>query len=176
MQRPIPWRSASPRRRATAAEAREKGLVKTLGFGEGKYVGDPINAVRIFNEKQVDELVICDIDATVKSTGVNYTLIAPSGGFLRTSLGESFHIAGENSYLVGSGLNGTSSDMVGAIALQLNPNVTLGYQARWEEDFSRLNVQEAAIGLNFSKLLLNLRLCFLSLTSLLICSFSLFSG
>ena len=85
------------------------------------------------------------------NAGVNYTLIAPSGGFLRTSLGESFHIAGENSYLVGSGLNGTSSDMVGAIALQLNPNVTLGYQARWEEDFSRINVQETALGLNFRK-------------------------
>jgi LPS-assembly protein len=85
------------------------------------------------------------------NAGVNYTLIAPSGGFVRASLGESFHIAGENSYLVGSGLDGTSSDMVGAIALQLNPNVTLGYQARWEEDFSRINVQEAALGLNFGK-------------------------
>lgn len=85
------------------------------------------------------------------NAGVNYTLIAPTGGFVRASLGESFHIAGENSYLVGSGLNGTSSDMVGAIALQLNPSVTLGYQARWEEDFSRINVQEAALGLNFSK-------------------------
>lgn len=85
------------------------------------------------------------------NAGVNYTLLAPSGGFVRASLGESFHIAGENSYLVGSGLDGTSSDMVGAIALQFNPNITLGYQARWEEDFSRINVQEASLGLNFSK-------------------------
>lgn len=50
-------------------------LVKPVAFGGGKYVGDPINAVRIFNEKEVDELIICDIDATVKGTGVNYTLI-----------------------------------------------------------------------------------------------------
>ena len=85
------------------------------------------------------------------NAGVNYTLLAPSGGFVRAALGESFHIAGENSYLVGSGLDGTSSDMVGAIALQFNPNITLGYQARWEEDFSQLNVQEASLGLNFSK-------------------------
>jgi LPS-assembly protein len=85
------------------------------------------------------------------NAGVEYTLLAPSGGFLRASLGESFHIAGENSYLVGSGLNGTSSDMVGGVALQVNPNVTLGYQARWEEDFSRINVQEASLGLIFSK-------------------------
>ena len=39
---------------------RDKGLVKTVGFGEGKYVGDPINAVRIFNEKEVDELVVLE--------------------------------------------------------------------------------------------------------------------
>jgi LPS-assembly protein len=85
------------------------------------------------------------------NAGINYTLLSPTGGFVRASLGESFHIAGENSYLVGSGLDGTSSDMVGAIALQFNPHVTLGYQARWEEDFSRINVQEASLGLNFGK-------------------------
>ena len=50
-------------------------LVKPVKFHGEKYIGDPINAVRIFNEKQVDELVICDIDASVKGTGVNYTLI-----------------------------------------------------------------------------------------------------
>lgn len=50
-------------------------LVKPVKFQGDQYVGDPINAVRIFNEKQVDELVICDIDASVKGTGVNYTLI-----------------------------------------------------------------------------------------------------
>ena len=85
------------------------------------------------------------------NAGINYTLLSPTGGFVRASLGESFHIAGENSYLVGSGLDGTSSDMVGAIALQFSPHVTLGYQARWEEDFSRINVQEASLGLNFGK-------------------------
>jgi len=40
-----------------------KGLVKTVNFKNPKYVGDPINAVRIFNEKEVDELTILDIDA-----------------------------------------------------------------------------------------------------------------
>lgn len=50
-------------------------LVKPVKFRGDAYIGDPINAVRIFNEKQVDELVICDIDASVKGTGVNYTLI-----------------------------------------------------------------------------------------------------
>lgn len=50
-------------------------LVKPLRFKGGQYIGDPINAVRIFNEKQVDELLICDIDASARKRGVNYKLI-----------------------------------------------------------------------------------------------------
>jgi cyclase len=42
----------------------EGGLVKTVKFQDPRYVGDPINAVRIFNDKQVDELVLLDIDAS----------------------------------------------------------------------------------------------------------------
>jgi cyclase len=52
------------------------GLVKTQGFKEPKYVGDPINAVRIFNEKEADELMVLDIDATVKKVDPNFDLIA----------------------------------------------------------------------------------------------------
>ena len=51
------------------------GLVKTVNFTNPKYVGDPINAVKIFNEKEVDELIILDIDATVLGKEPNYTLI-----------------------------------------------------------------------------------------------------
>ena len=40
------------------------GLVKTQKFKEPKYLGDPINAVRIFNDSNADELVFLDIDAT----------------------------------------------------------------------------------------------------------------
>lgn len=53
----------------------EKGLVKTLNFKSHKYIGDPINAVRIFNEKEVDELAIFDIDATVLNKEPDYFLI-----------------------------------------------------------------------------------------------------
>lgn len=52
-----------------------KGLVKTVGFGSAKYVGDPINAVRIFNEKEVDELIVLDIDATVRGREPEYEAI-----------------------------------------------------------------------------------------------------
>ena len=53
----------------------DNGHVKTVNFKNPKYVGDPINAVRIFNEKEVDELAIFDIDATAKGLEPNYSLI-----------------------------------------------------------------------------------------------------
>jgi imidazole glycerol-phosphate synthase subunit HisF len=52
------------------------GLVKTQGFGSPKYVGDPINAVKIFNEKEADELIVLDIDASANGAEPNYELIA----------------------------------------------------------------------------------------------------
>lgn len=54
---------------------RNKGLVKTVKFGASKYVGDPINAVKIFNEKEVDELIVLDIDATTTGAGPDFGMI-----------------------------------------------------------------------------------------------------
>lgn len=52
------------------------GVVKTQMFKDPKYVGDPINAVRIFNEREADELIVLDIDATVKKAQPDFGLIA----------------------------------------------------------------------------------------------------
>jgi imidazole glycerol-phosphate synthase subunit HisF len=54
----------------------EGGLVKTVRFRDPTYVGDPINAVRIFNEKETDELVVLDIDATVNGVAPDFDVIA----------------------------------------------------------------------------------------------------
>ena len=54
---------------------KDKGLVKTVQFKNPKYVGDPINAVRIFNEKQVDELTVLDIDASIARREPDYKMI-----------------------------------------------------------------------------------------------------
>jgi cyclase len=53
----------------------KKGVVKTVNFKDPKYVGDPINAVKIFNEKEVDELLILDIDATVEGREPDFEMI-----------------------------------------------------------------------------------------------------
>lgn len=58
----------------------EGGLVKTKGFSQPKYVGDPINAIRIFNEKYVDELVFLDITASRTGSEPDYDLIARIAG------------------------------------------------------------------------------------------------
>lgn len=54
---------------------RNKGLVKTVKFGPSKYVGDPINAVKIFNEKEADELIVLDIDATATGSAPDFVMI-----------------------------------------------------------------------------------------------------
>lgn len=54
----------------------EGGLVKTVRFRDPTYVGDPINAVRIFNEKESDELVVLDIDATANGVTPDFEMIA----------------------------------------------------------------------------------------------------
>ena len=54
---------------------KEKGLVKSVKFSSPKYVGDPLNAVKIFNEKEVDELMVLDIDATTKGEAPDFKMI-----------------------------------------------------------------------------------------------------
>ena len=54
---------------------RDKGLVKTKNFKPYKYIGDPINAIKIFNEKEADELIVLDIDASAKGLSPDFSLI-----------------------------------------------------------------------------------------------------
>lgn len=54
---------------------KNRSLVKTICFREVNYIGEPLNVVRIFNEKEVDELVLLDITATIEKKEPNYDLI-----------------------------------------------------------------------------------------------------
>jgi imidazole glycerol-phosphate synthase subunit HisF len=56
------------------------GLVKTVNFKHPVYVGDPINAVKIFNEKEIDEIAILDIDATRQNRGPDMARIKEIAG------------------------------------------------------------------------------------------------
>ena len=65
---------------------RNGGLVKTRQFGDDKYVGDPINAIRIFNEKEADELTLLDIDATSAGRPPDMALIGNAADQCRMPL------------------------------------------------------------------------------------------
>jgi len=52
------------------------GLVKTARFDNARYIGDPINAVKIFNEKEVDEIIFLDIAATAEKRGPSFELLS----------------------------------------------------------------------------------------------------
>lgn len=52
-----------------------RGLVKTINFKNERYVGDPINAVRIFNQKEIDELILFDINCTSHNAPINFPLL-----------------------------------------------------------------------------------------------------
>lgn len=80
---------------------------------------------------------------TRANVGLLYSFLSDNGGSVRMSVGESFHIAGENSFELDTGLDGSKSDLVGAIMVQPWDNLGLSYQARVEEDLSAINVQEA---------------------------------
>ncbi|HLD69281.1 MAG TPA: AglZ/HisF2 family acetamidino modification protein [Candidatus Omnitrophota bacterium] len=54
----------------------DDGLVKTIQFQNPTYLGDPINAVRIFNTKEVDELILLDISATLKNKKIPFNLVS----------------------------------------------------------------------------------------------------
>ena len=80
--------------------------MKTVKFKDPKYVGDPINAVRIFNEKEVDELMVVDIDASVQSREPNFELIENLAAECRMPLcyGGGVRSADEAAKIVGLGV------------------------------------------------------------------------
>jgi cyclase len=84
----------------------QSGLVKTQGFKDPKYVGDPINAVKIFNEKEADELIVLDIDASVLGREPDFGLIAKLAAECRMPLcyGGGVKTAGQAQRLVDMGV------------------------------------------------------------------------
>jgi LPS-assembly protein len=89
---------------------------------------------------------------TRANLGLSYAYYGDNGGSLRASIGESFHIAGENSFDASSGLDGAKSDLVGAISASPVSWLNLSYQGRLEEDLSEFNRHEALLGLSFDRI------------------------
>lgn len=88
----------------------EGGLVKTVGFKDPKYVGDPINAVKIFNEKEADELIVVDMDATVNGVEPDYKALEHMALECRMPLcyGGGVHSAEQAKRIIGLGVEKVS--------------------------------------------------------------------
>ena len=82
------------------------GLVKSVKFAHHKYIGDPINAVKIFNEKGVDEIAIIDISATAEKRGPNLLQIKElaSEAFMPMAYGGGITTVEEMTKLISSGV------------------------------------------------------------------------
>jgi LPS-assembly protein len=85
------------------------------------------------------------------NAGVLYSYLMNNGGFLRASIGESFHLSGENSFDKGSGLEDAHSDLVTAIAFQPWEHLRLTYQARFDHDSLKPAVQDAGADMIFDR-------------------------
>jgi LPS-assembly protein len=85
------------------------------------------------------------------NAGLLYSYLMSNGGFVRASAGESFHVAGENSFVAGSGLDDSHSDFVAALAYEPNDTLRLSYQVALANDTLDIRTQEAAFDLDFSR-------------------------
>lgn len=83
-----------------------QGLVKTVKFKNPKYLGDPINIVRIFNDKEVDELVLLDITATPANCGPQFDLLKniASEAFIPLAYGGGIRNMNDATTLLGIGI------------------------------------------------------------------------
>lgn len=102
------------------------GLVKTRKFKDPIYIGDPVNAMRIFSEKEVDEIVVLDIDASRQQQEPNYELIAEMAGeaFMPLAYGGGIRTLDQVRKLIRSGIEKVvintaateSTDLIRAVA------------------------------------------------------------
>jgi len=85
---------------------RNAGLVKTVKFKDPKYLGDPINIVKIFNEKEVDELVFLDISATVDGKRPPFDLLGKvaSEAFMPLGYGGGIRVIEDVKTILGLGI------------------------------------------------------------------------
>ncbi len=118
------------------------GLVKTIRFGKRTYIGDPINAVKIFNDKFVDELVLLDIDATRQRREPNYSMIEDivSGAFMPIGYGGGIGSKEQAARLFGCGIE----KVVMASAIFACPSVI-------EETANRFGSQSVVVCLDVKK-------------------------
>lgn len=92
---------------------------------------------------------------TRANLGFLYSLMLPTGGFVRASLGESLHMAGQNAFFSGSGLSQPRSDIVASAAFQPTDSLRFYWQGRFNQTTLALNSMETGIDMNYGPLTLS---------------------
>jgi cyclase len=114
---------------------RDRRLVKSVAFGERTYIGDPFNAVRLFNEKEVDEIVIMDIDATLDNRTPDVGFVAElasecfvplsyGGGLRSARMCETLAAQGVEKLVIGT--MGYDPAFIGAVSAALGAQAVVG--------------------------------------------------
>ena len=109
---------------------KDLGLVKSVGFRNHKYIGDPINAVRIFNELKADELVFLDIQASRESRLISLDFVRDVGEEARMP------------FAVGGGIR--SLDDIKKVIAEGAEKVVINTQAALDPRFVRAAADEFA--------------------------------
>lgn len=134
---------------------RSRRVVKTVGFGERTYVGDVFNIIRLFNEKEVDELCLLDIDATRDGREPDFELAAAVAAecFMPLSLGGGIARIDHARRLIGAGIEKlvlrthASDGLVGAITEEFGAQAVIGcidYQQQQGESLVPLTARPLA--------------------------------
>lgn len=140
---------------------RNHRVVKTVGFGERTYIGDPFNVIRLFNEKEVDELCVLDIDATTDRRPPDFGLAAALATecFMPLSFGGGIASVDHARRLVSVGIeklvlrSHASEALVSTIANELGAQAVIccldyrGAAGGWSVDRSGGDLAEAALRL-----------------------------
>jgi imidazole glycerol-phosphate synthase subunit HisF len=113
---------------------RDWRVVKTLGFGERTYIGDPFNIIRLFNEKQVDEICVLDIDATADHRAPDFGLAAALAAecFMPLSYGGGIATIDQARRLIAGGIeklvlrSHTDDALIGSIAQEFGAQALVG--------------------------------------------------
>lgn len=113
---------------------RDHRVVKTLGFGERTYIGDPFNVIRLFNDKQVDEICVLDIDATPDDRAPDFAFAAALAAecFMPLSYGGGIATCDHARRLVSDGIeklvlcSHASDALVGAVAHEFGRQAVVG--------------------------------------------------
>ena len=129
----------------------KNGIYKSINFSNYQYIGDPINAIRIFNDLEVDEICILDIDVSKNNSSINYELIEDlaSEAFMPFSYGGGITTTNQANKILSLGIE----KIIINNAIYHNLNLV-------SECAERFGSQSVIVSIDYKKNIFNKRVCY----------------